>query len=146
MALIASVSFCSTGPTPESEKLPWDCISFTVYGTVYNYFTHGNLISRSPLNFPIASRIIQSAQLLQILHFFTASAAAQTEMASSIRSILDRVYLVYFLIHIPVLFCKRHDFHKGLRGSSSFNATNTLIRGSASHPLQQLTLNHRFTF
>ncbi|KAI0876466.1 transmembrane protein 6/97 [Hypoxylon argillaceum] len=26
-------------------------------------------------------------------------------MASSIRSILDRVYLVYFLIHIPVLFC-----------------------------------------
>ncbi|KAI3335243.1 hypothetical protein F4824DRAFT_465203, partial [Ustulina deusta] len=28
-------------------------------------------------------------------------------MASpSTRSVLDRVYLVYFLIHIPILFCK----------------------------------------
>ncbi|GAP84731.1 putative integral membrane protein [Rosellinia necatrix] len=26
-------------------------------------------------------------------------------MASSTRSVLDRVYLVYFLIHIPILFC-----------------------------------------
>ncbi|KAI1420952.1 transmembrane protein 6/97 [Xylaria sp. FL1777] len=26
-------------------------------------------------------------------------------MASATRSVLDRVYLVYFLIHIPVLFC-----------------------------------------
>ncbi|KAH8158485.1 hypothetical protein CIB48_g9768 [Xylaria polymorpha] len=26
-------------------------------------------------------------------------------MASSTRSILDRVYLVYFVIHIPILFC-----------------------------------------
>ncbi|KAI0466849.1 transmembrane protein 6/97 [Xylaria cf. heliscus] len=26
-------------------------------------------------------------------------------MASSARSILDRIYLVYFVIHIPILFC-----------------------------------------
>lgn len=57
-------------------------------------------------------------------------------MASAARAILDRVYLVYFLIHIPVLFCKLLDFRLLSHIEVSLLDSKILVPGerTTTHP------------